>query len=68
MAFCTIITFGSSTVLLQVEAEEDNNNQQVIDEQRTKIQLGILKGNVELNQVKDEIEQINEQIGESSKR
>ena len=62
MAFCTIITFGSSTVLLQVEAEENNNNQQVVDEQRTRIQLEILKGKVELNQVKDEIEQINEQI------
>ncbi len=61
MAFCTIITFGSPTVLLQVEAEE-NNNQQVIDEQRSRIQLEILKGSVELNQVKDEIEQINEQI------
>jgi len=61
MAFCTIITFGSPTVLLQVEAEE-NNNQQIIDEQRSKIQLEILKGNVELNQVKEEIAKINEQI------
>lgn len=61
MAFCTIITFGSPTVLLQVEAEEINNKQ-IIDEQRSKIQLEILKGNVELNQVKDEIEKINEQI------
>ncbi|MEH7013832.1 NlpC/P60 family protein [Neobacillus niacini] len=61
MAFCTIITFGSPTVLLQVEAEE-NNNQQVIDEQRSRIQMEIFKGSVELNQVKDEIEQINEQI------
>lgn len=61
MAFCTLITFGSPTVLLQVEAEE-NNNQQVIDEQRSRIQLEILKGNAELNQVKDEIQQINEQI------
>jgi peptidoglycan DL-endopeptidase CwlO len=61
MAFCTIITFGSPTVLLQVEAEE-NNNQQIIDEQRSKIQLDILKGNVELIQVKEEIEKINEQI------
>lgn len=61
MAFCTIITFGSPTVLLQAEAEE-NNNQQIIDEQRSRIQLEILKGSVELNQVKDEIEQINEQI------
>jgi peptidoglycan DL-endopeptidase CwlO len=61
MAFCTIIMFGSPTVLLQVEAE-DVNNQQIIDEQRSKIQLEILKGNVELNQVKDEIEKINEQI------
>jgi peptidoglycan DL-endopeptidase CwlO len=61
MAFCTIITFGCPTVLLQVEAEE-NNNQQIIDEQRSKIQLEILKGNVELNQVKEEIAKINEQI------
>ncbi|MFJ5762591.1 NlpC/P60 family protein [Neobacillus sp. NPDC093182] len=61
MALCTIITFGSPAVLLQVEAEE-NNNQQIIDEQRTKIQLEILKGNVELSQVKEEIEKINEQI------
>lgn len=61
MAFCTIITFGSPTVLLQVEAEE-NNNQQIIDEQRSKIQSELLKGNIELNQVKDEIENINEQI------
>ncbi len=62
IAICTIITFGSPTVLLHVEAEEDKN-QQVIDEQRSKIQLGILRGNLELNQVKDEIEQINSQIG-----
>ncbi|MEH7246370.1 NlpC/P60 family protein [Neobacillus niacini] len=62
MAICTIITFGSPTVLLHVEAEEDKS-QQVIDEQRSKIQLGILRGNLELNQVKDEIEQINSQIG-----
>ncbi|SDN16039.1 NlpC/P60 family protein [Bacillus sp. OK048] len=62
MAFCTIITFGSPTVLLHVDAEE-NNNQQVIDEQRSKLQLGILKGNIELNNVKNEIEQINAQIG-----
>jgi peptidoglycan DL-endopeptidase CwlO len=61
MALCTIITFGSPTVLLQVEAEE-NNNKQIIDEQRSKIQLEIIKGNVELNQVKEEIEKINEQI------
>jgi peptidoglycan DL-endopeptidase CwlO len=61
MAFCTIIMFGSPTVLLQVEAEE-NNNQQIIDEQRSNIQLEILKGNVELNRVKEEIEKINEQI------
>ncbi len=61
MALCTIITFGSPTVLLQVEAEE-NHNQQIIDEQRTKIQLEILKGNVELNQVKAEIKRINDQI------
>jgi peptidoglycan DL-endopeptidase CwlO len=60
IAFCTIITFASQTVLLQVQAEE--NNQQIIDEQRSKIQLELLKGNVELNQVKDEIEKINEQI------
>jgi peptidoglycan DL-endopeptidase CwlO len=60
IAFCTIITFASQTVLLQVEAEE--NNQQIIDEQRSKIQLELLKGNIELNQVKDEIEKINEQI------
>jgi peptidoglycan DL-endopeptidase CwlO len=62
MAICTIITFGSPTVLLHVEAEEDKS-QLVIDEQRSKIQLGILRGNLELNQVKDEIEQINSQIG-----
>lgn len=61
MAFCTIIMFGSPTVLLQVEAEK-NNNQQIIDEQRSNIQLEILKGNVELNRVKEEIEKINEQI------
>jgi peptidoglycan DL-endopeptidase CwlO len=61
MAFCTIFMFGSPTVLLQVEAEE-NNNQQIIDEQRSNIQLEILKGNVELNRVKEEIEKINEQI------
>jgi peptidoglycan DL-endopeptidase CwlO len=61
MAFCTIIMFGSPTVLPQVEAEE-NNNQQIIDEQRSNIQLEILKGNVELNRVKEEIEKINEQI------
>jgi peptidoglycan DL-endopeptidase CwlO len=61
MAFCTIIMFGSPTVLLQVEAEE-NNNQQIIDEQRSNIQVEILKGNVELNRVKEEIEKINEQI------
>lgn len=61
MALCTIITFGSPTVLLQVEAEE-NHNQQIIDEQRTKIQLEILKGNIELNQVKAEIKRINDQI------
>jgi peptidoglycan DL-endopeptidase CwlO len=71
IAFCSIITFGSPTVLLQVEAEEnenqqveteENNNHEVIDEQRSRIQLEILKGNVELNQVKEEIKQINEQI------
>ncbi|MFB3162714.1 NlpC/P60 family protein [Neobacillus sp. 179-J 1A1 HS] len=61
MAFCTIIMFGSPTVLPQVEAEE-NNNQQIIDEQRSNIQLEIIKGNVELNRVKEEIEKINEQI------
>lgn len=61
MALCTIIMFGSPTVLLQVEAEE-NNNQQIIDEQRSKIQLEILKGNAELTQLKEEIEKINEQI------
>jgi peptidoglycan DL-endopeptidase CwlO len=61
MALCTLITFGSPTVLLQVEAEE-NHNQQIIDEQRTKIQLEIIKGNVELNQVKAEIEKVSEQI------
>jgi peptidoglycan DL-endopeptidase CwlO len=61
MAFCTIIMFGTPTVLLQVEAEE-NNNQQLIDEQRSNIQVEILKGNVELNRVKEEIEKINEQI------
>ncbi|MCM3690120.1 PcsB-like coiled-coil domain-containing protein [Neobacillus niacini] len=71
IAFCSIITFGSPTVLLQVEAEENDNqqvvieenkNHEVIDEQRSRIQLEILKGNVELNQVKEEIKQINEQI------
>lgn len=71
IAFCTIITFGSPTVVLQVEAEEndnqqveveENNNQQLIDEQRSRIQLEILKGNAELKQVKDEIQLINEQI------
>ncbi|TDL72767.1 peptidase [Rhodococcus qingshengii] len=71
IAFCSIITFGSPTVLLQVEAEEnenqqveseENKNHEAIDEQRSKIQLEILKGNVELNQVKEEIKQINEQI------
>lgn len=88
IAFCSIITFGSPTVLLQVEAEEndkqlvettenespqvetespqveteENKNQQVIDEQRSRIQLEILKGNEELNQVKDEIKKLNEQI------
>lgn len=71
IAFCTIITFGSPIVVLQVEAEEngnqqvkveENNNQQLIDEQRSRIQLEILKGNAELKQVKDEIQQINEQI------
>jgi peptidoglycan hydrolase CwlO-like protein len=61
MAFCTLITFGSPTVLLQVEAEE-NNNQQIIDEQRSKIQLELLKGNGELHLVKEEIEKINKQI------
>lgn len=61
MAFCTIIMFGSPTVLPQVEAEE-NNNQQIIDEQRSNIQLEIIKSNVELNRVKEEIEKINEQI------
>ncbi|MDQ1004021.1 peptidoglycan hydrolase CwlO-like protein [Neobacillus niacini] len=61
MAFCTLITFGSPTVLLQVEAEE-NNNQHIIDEQRSKIQLELLKGNGELILVKEEIEKINEQI------
>lgn len=61
MAFCTIIMFGSPTVLLQVAAEE-NNNQPIIDEQRSKIQLELLKGNAELTQVKEEIEKINEQI------
>lgn len=61
MVFCTLITFGSPTVLLQVLAEE-NNTQQVIDEQRSRIQIELLKGNVELNQVKDEIEQLNEKI------
>jgi peptidoglycan DL-endopeptidase CwlO len=71
IAFCSIITFGSPTVLLQVEAEENetqqvetevNKKHEVIDEQRSRIQLEILKGNVELNQVKEEIKQINEQI------
>lgn len=71
IAFCSIITFGSPTVLLQVEAEEnenqqveseENKNHEAIDEQRSRIQLEILKGNVELNQVKEEIKQINEQI------
>jgi peptidoglycan DL-endopeptidase CwlO len=69
MSFCTIIMFGSPAVLLQVEAEEtynqqaeEINNHHVIDEQRSRIQLEILKRNVELNQVKDEIQQINEQI------
>lgn len=71
IAFCSIITFGSPTVLLQVGAEEnenqqvetgENKNHEVIDEQRSRIQLEIIKGNVELNQVKEEIKQINEQI------
>ncbi|MEH7276129.1 C40 family peptidase [Neobacillus vireti] len=64
IAFCTIITLGSSTVLLQVEAEENNNDNshQVVDEQRTRLQLELLKGKLELNQVKDEIAQINEQL------
>lgn len=64
IVFCTLITFGSPTVLLQVEAEEskENANQQVIDEQRSKIQLEILKGNTELSKVKDEIKLMNDQI------
>ncbi len=60
---CAIIVFGvgSPTFMPHVKAEE-NDNLQLIKDQRSKIRLEILEANVELNQVKNELDRLTEQI------
>lgn len=56
-----MLGIGSPSVINHVQAEENENLQQV-EEQRSKIQLEILEANMELFQVKNELERLNEQI------
>lgn len=56
-----MLGIGSPSVINHVQAEENENLQQV-EEQRSKIQLEILEANMELFQVKNELERLNEQF------
>lgn len=60
---CSIIVFGivNPSHIPLVKAEE-NENLQVIEEERSRIQLEILEANLEIFQVKDELKRLNEQI------
>lgn len=53
-----VLGIGSPTVTPLVHAEENES----VDNQRSKIQMEILDANVELLQVKNELERLNEQI------